>query len=175
MIQEHLEKSASPMTDTVPGGRAAGPLPASTGAGGIADRVTGGVVTLRVRRPGVRDHPEDRDGRRSGVTCGLADTGRGRGVRGGGSGDASCRPSPPVAELHSACPCLAPAGPGSAPARLRPCRAPRLPGARPCRAPPLPGARPCRARLPRRRPLCPLRSGLKSRHRRPGNGRWGRG
>lgn len=82
MIQEHLEKSASPMTDTVPGGRAAGPLPASTGAGGIADRVTGGVVTLRVQRPGVRvqrpgvrDHPEDRDGRRSGVTCGLADTG----------------------------------------------------------------------------------------------------
>lgn len=75
MIQEHLEKSASPMTDTVPGGRAAGPLPASTGAGGIADRVTGGVVTLRVQCPGVRDHPEDRDGRRSGVTCGLADTG----------------------------------------------------------------------------------------------------
>lgn len=75
MIQEHLEKSASPITDTVPGGRAAGPLPASTGAGGIADRVTGGVVTLRVQRPGVRDRPEDRDGRRSGVTCGLADTG----------------------------------------------------------------------------------------------------
>lgn len=75
MIQEHLEKSASPMTDTVPGGRAAGPLPASTGAGGIADRVTGDVVTLRVQRPGVRDDPEDRDGRRSGVTCGLADTG----------------------------------------------------------------------------------------------------
>lgn len=154
MIQEHLEKSASPMTDTVPGGRAAGPLPASTGAGGIADRVTGDVVTLRAQRPGVRDHPEDRDGRRSGVTCGLADTGgAGRGVRGGGSGDASGRPSPPVAELHSACPCPAPAGPGSAPARLRPCR----------------------ARLPRPRPLCPLRSSLKSRHRRPGNGRWGRG